>query len=91
MAPRIIPFSVDSHREAFFEMNMEFLRWSHEQILVHHGIDMSSGQGGNASEFVESMFDELIALEPPAGIIFVLEIESNLAGMGLIKTIGEGV
>ncbi|MHA2142553.1 MAG: GNAT family N-acetyltransferase [Candidatus Thorarchaeota archaeon] len=90
MAMKIIPFNITAHREAFFEMNIEFVEWSHEQILAHHGVDMDSGTG-SAREYVESMFDDLVTLVPPAGFIYVLEVNDELAGMALIKAIGEGI
>ncbi|MHA2118191.1 MAG: GNAT family N-acetyltransferase [Candidatus Thorarchaeota archaeon] len=91
MTPRIVPFDVNAHREAFFEMNIEFVRWSHEQILTHQGVDLSSGAETSASEYVESMVNDLIALTPPTGIIYVLEVNDEMAGMALLKTMGEGI
>ncbi|MFX0108448.1 MAG: GNAT family N-acetyltransferase [Candidatus Hodarchaeota archaeon] len=91
MGAKIVPINVEVHRDVFFEMNFEFIRWSHEQILAHHGVDMSQGSDGNAREYVEQMVDEFLALEPPAGFVLVLEVDNKVAGMGLIKTIGEGI
>ena len=91
MTPKIVPFNVKDHREAFFDLNIEFVRWSHEQILTHHGVDMSTGGDMSLREFVESMVDDLIALVPPKGIIYVLEDNDELVGMALLKQIGEGV
>ncbi|MHA2209509.1 MAG: GNAT family N-acetyltransferase [Candidatus Thorarchaeota archaeon] len=90
MTVKIIPFNPAIHKAQFFEMNIKFVRWSHEQILAHHGVDMSEGTG-DAREYMESMVDELAALKPPKGFVLVLEDEKKLAGMGLIKTIGEGI
>jgi GNAT superfamily N-acetyltransferase len=88
MPPRIIPLNVKAHRKAFFKMNVEFLRWDHEQILKHHGVDLSSGDD-DAS--VETMVNDLIVLVPPAGIIYVLEVNDEVGGMALLKTIGKGI
>ncbi|MHA2041910.1 MAG: GNAT family N-acetyltransferase [Candidatus Thorarchaeota archaeon] len=90
MTVKIIPFNAEHHKKQFFEMNIEFVRWSHEQILTHHGVDMSEGSG-DAREYVESMSDELAALQPPRGFVLVLESEEKLVGMALIKTIDEGI
>lgn len=90
MTAKIIPFNTDLHKSQFFEMNLEFLSWDREQILAHHGVDMSEGPG-DAREYMGSMVDELAALKPPKGFVLVLEDEEKLAGMGLIKTIGEKV
>ena len=90
MTAKIIPFNVDLHKSQFFEMNLEFVSWSHEQILTHHGVDMSEGTG-DAREYMESMVDEPAALKPPKGFVLVLEDEEKLVGMGLAKTIGEGI
>jgi ribosomal protein S18 acetylase RimI-like enzyme len=90
MTAKVIPFNPDLHKKQFFEMNIEFVRWSHEQILTRHGVDMSEGSG-SAREYVESMSDELAALKPPKGFVLVLEAEDTLVGMSLIKTIGEGI
>jgi GNAT superfamily N-acetyltransferase len=87
---KIVPFTAKLHEKPFFEMNLEFVSWSHEQILTHHGVDMSRGPG-DPREYVESMVDDLAALKPPNGFVLVLEDEERLIGMGLIKTIGVGV
>ena len=90
MTVKIVSFNADLHRTQFFEMNLEFVSWSHEQILAHHGVDMSTGPG-DPHEYVESMLDDLAALKPPNGFVLVLEDEEKLVGMGLIKSIGEGI
>jgi GNAT superfamily N-acetyltransferase len=90
MTVKIIPFNENYHKSQFRELIIEFIRWSHEQILTHHGVDMSNGSG-NPQEYVESMVDELAALKPPTGFVLVLESKEKLVGMGLIKTIGEGI
>ena len=90
MTAKIVLFNPDLHKAQFFEMNVEFVRWSHEKILTHHGVDMSEGTG-DAREYMESMVDELAALKPPNGFVLVLEAEEKLVGMSLIKTIGEGI
>jgi GNAT superfamily N-acetyltransferase len=88
MTAKIVPFNADLHKAQFFEMNLEFVKWDHEQILTHHGVDMREWTG---NEYVESMVDDLAALKPPKGFVLVLEDEEKLVGMGLIKTIGEGI
>lgn len=88
---RIVPFDANKHRKQFFELNVEFVMWSHEQILEHHKVDMSEGTEGSSLEYVESMIDGLSALSPPAGFVYVLEAEDTLAGMIVAKTIEEGV
>lgn len=91
MTLKICPLDVNTHRNAFFDMNIEFVRWSHEQILKHHGVDMTAGTSGSAHDYVESMFEELVSLRPPKGIIYVLKDDDKLVGMALIKTIDEGI
>jgi len=91
MILKIVPFDEDKHREQFFEMNVEFVTWSHEQILEHHKVDMSEGTEGSALDYVNATFDDLLSLVPPKGFIYVLEDEQNLAGMVLVKTIAPGV
>ncbi|MFW9886423.1 MAG: hypothetical protein ACFFEX_18710, partial [Candidatus Thorarchaeota archaeon] len=81
MALKIVPFNADLHKKQFFEMNLEFVKWDHEQILTHHGVDMSEWTG---NEYVESMVDDLAALKPPKGFVLVLEDEEKLVGMGVI-------
>ncbi|MHA1961318.1 MAG: GNAT family N-acetyltransferase [Candidatus Thorarchaeota archaeon] len=91
MKLRIVPFEVNTHKAQFFELNVEFVTWSHEQILEHHKVDMSGGAGGSSREYVESTIDDLSSLSPPAGFVFVLETGETLAGMIVAKTIEKGV
>jgi GNAT superfamily N-acetyltransferase len=84
---KIVPFDIERHRSQFFELNVEFVTWSHKQILEHHKVDMSEGTGGSSREFMESTIDALSALSPPTGFVYVLEAEKTLAGMIVLKTI----
>jgi ribosomal protein S18 acetylase RimI-like enzyme len=88
---KIVPFDVNRHKTQFFELNVEFVTWSHEQILLHHKVDMSEGAEGGPREYVEATIDDLSALTPSAGFVYVLEADETLAGMIVAKTIEEGV
>ncbi|MFW9890294.1 MAG: GNAT family N-acetyltransferase [Candidatus Thorarchaeota archaeon] len=90
MVAKVVPFNADIHKTQFFEMNLEFFEWSHEQILIHHGVDMSEGTG-DAHEYLKSMVESFAVLKPPKGFVFILEDENKPVGMGLVKKIGKGV
>jgi GNAT superfamily N-acetyltransferase len=91
MTPKIVSFNAEVHKTQFVEMNLEFVTWSHEQILKHHKVDMSSGSEGDSQEYVKSTINALLSLEPPKGFINIVEEGSAIVGMAVIKTIELGI
>ena len=96
---RLVPYDSISHRAQFLELNMEFITWISTQMRIHHNIDaeaqirqMTEAQiGQNIREYVENYVDKFTTLKPPKGIIYILETEENVIGMGALSPLDERV
>ncbi|MFW9800547.1 MAG: GNAT family N-acetyltransferase, partial [Candidatus Thorarchaeota archaeon] len=53
-----------------------------------HGIDILSTAEGTVHDYVEMGMDSFTATKPPDGIVYVLEIDGKVEGMGALRRIG---
>lgn len=96
---RFVPYDSISHRAQFFELNIEYITWISTQMRIHHNIDaeaqigqMSEAQiGQTIREYVANYIDKFTTLRPPKGIIYILETEGKVIGMGALSPLDERV
>jgi len=88
---KFVLYDDDRHRIPCFELNVAFITWIAEEMRARHKIDAESMIGQTAQEYVETVFDTFAALKPPQGILYILEVDDEVAGMGAVKPLEEGV
>ena len=88
---KFVPYDDDRHRIPFFELNVELITGISEEMRARHNIDAESMMGQTVQEYVETVFNTFAALKPPKGILYILEIDDEVAGMGAVKPLEEGV
>jgi len=88
---RFVPYNEETHRNQFFELNLEYLTEINEIAYTKHGIKVNPS--GTVLEYVESVFPTFAAIKPPEGVICILEVDGKPEGMGVLKkledTVGE--
>jgi len=86
-----VPYNDETHRDRFFELNLEYLTGINELSYTKHGVKVNPS--GTVLEYVESVFPSFAAIKPPDGIICILEVDGKPEGMGVLKkledTVGE--
>lgn len=80
----IISYSDEEHRERFFELNLDYVRWVAEKYKALHDIDLESINGKSNEEYVKEFLQDFTKIEPPRGQILVLRANNEIVGMGAI-------
>ena len=86
---RIVSFDAERHGARFFELNLEYLSWVDGMISERHGISLNPG--GTVRGYLEGVFPKFTEIEPPEGVIYVVEVDGEAEGMGVLRRIEEGV
>ena len=81
----LIPFDVNVHKEEYRQLNIELIAWITDQLAKNYQIDAVSMVGQTIPEYVDDHLEDLAGLKPPDGIIYLLEAEGKIAGMGAIR------
>ncbi|MBC8224718.1 GNAT family N-acetyltransferase [Candidatus Bathyarchaeota archaeon] len=80
-----VPYDDDIHRDQFFNLNLEYLSWINDLVYERHGIRINPG--GSVREYLESVFPKMAVIVPPEGIIYIIEVEGMVDGMGVLRRI----
>jgi GNAT superfamily N-acetyltransferase len=80
-----VQYNDETHRDPFFELNLEYLSWIDGIITERHGISINPD--GSVREYLESVFPKMAAIKPPEGFIYIIEVEGEASGMGILRRI----
>jgi ribosomal protein S18 acetylase RimI-like enzyme len=73
------------HRLQFSQMFREYSTWINNEVKKHYGVYIVPP--AELLKVQESTILEIVAIEPPEGIIYIIEIEGKAAGMGRLTTL----
>jgi ribosomal protein S18 acetylase RimI-like enzyme len=80
-----VQFDLNVHRETFTQLNVELITWITNQLRENYNFDPIANVGQDVSEYVAAHLKDFISLKPPNGIVYLLEAEGTIIGMGAIK------
>ena len=87
-----VPYDEMTHRDPFLKLNVEHLNWFVKEAFARHNIDTIAIAGPRTvQEYVETHLDEFTSIRPPKGIIYMVEAEGKVVGMGALRELEEGV
>lgn len=86
-----VPFDLEVHMDEYIQMNIEYLTWVSEQYMEHFNIDAFSILGQSVKEYVEDHLEPFISLKPTEGILYILEYQGKITGMGAIYELRDKV
>ena len=86
---QFVPYNDETHRNQFFELNLEYLKGINELSYAKHGIKVNPN--GTVLEYVENVFPTYAAIKPPEGVICILEVDGEAEGMGVLKKLEDDV
>lgn len=86
-----VSFDPDVHIEDFIQMNIDYLTWVSEQLYENYRVDAFSVLGQTIPEWVDDNLEPYISLKPPEGILYILEVDGDVAGMGVLKKLSDGI
>jgi len=85
----LVPFNPDVHTEEFTQMNIEYMTWIFNQLDENYQIDAVSITGQSVPEWVNDNLEPYTSLKPPEGILYILEVDGDVAGMGALKKLSD--
>ncbi len=83
--PRIFQVESDDDRRHLRQLFGEYLEWVNARCIEEYDISFDTG------EVLERTMDELGQFYPPEGRLFLCEYDSQLAGCGCLRRIGDGI
>lgn len=86
-----VPFDGSVHREEYRQLNVELITWIADQFTTKYQLDAVSLTGQPILEYVDDHLEDLTRLQPPDGIIYLLVVEGDIAGMGAIRKLSEEI
>jgi GNAT superfamily N-acetyltransferase len=86
----IVKYDDKKHRTQFFNLNLEYLTYVDNENKRRYGITLNP-DGGSVEEYLKTVFNKFTKIEPPNGIIYILERDGRVEGMGAIRRIDEGI
>ena len=86
-----VPLNPEIHREQFIQLNVEHISWMAEQLKEKYELDAISLIGQTIPEYVEEHLEDLTSLKSPDGIIFLLVVDGDIAGMGAFRKLRDEI
>lgn len=86
-----VPFDLNVHKEEYIKMNIELITWIADQLIENYQLDAISNIEQAVQEHVDDHLEDLASLKPPDGIIYLLVIEGEMAGMGALRKLSNEV
>ncbi len=85
-----VPYDDNKHHNQFQELNIEYITWFRDEMLANYNIDLFTGRS-TVRQYIENTLPEFIEAKPPEGVIFILEVDGKMCGMGALKKLEEGI
>lgn len=80
-----------AHRDAMLGINIEYMAWVAAGIEQSFGLTSQALLGMPPAEYVASVIDKVCGEPPPRGAFYLVYVDRDLAGMGGLRPLGDGV
>ena len=81
----IFQVETDEHKAHVRELYWEYIEYVRQMIVQEFGVDFE------VAPIVERDMNELYKLSPPHGRLFLIQLDDQIAGLGGLRQIGEGI
>jgi ribosomal protein S18 acetylase RimI-like enzyme len=88
---RFVPYNPNVHNDDFFQMNIEYMTWIHDQLDENYQIDSRSMVSSTIQERAYATLEQYGSLNPPLGIVYIIEVDGDVAGMGALRKLNANV
>jgi len=79
------------HKNEHINLNFEFLSWIVEETKRRYKIDLVTMSGISVQEYVQNGYDEFTKSYENNGIIYIIEVDGNVAEMGDLRRLEENI
>ena len=90
MAEELVQFNPKIHLDDFRQLCIESFTWHWDEMWKNYQVDMVPSYG-TPSEFVDRQLESYASLKPPEGILLILEVDGETAGMGAITKFNDDI
>ena len=80
---QLVSYADEKHRAQFYELNHEYLSWVDDEIYTRYGARVNPI--GSVKEYLDGVFNDFTDINPPEGLICILEVDGSAVGMGALK------
>ncbi len=85
----IVPFNPEKHMDGYIEIYTDYITWFSQQFIEHNHRDIYTEMGTSITEFVQNNLEPYISMKLPEGTLQILEVDSKVAGMGVIHKLSK--
>lgn len=85
-----VPYDDKRHRDHFFDLSLEYATWFKNEVIERYRRDPFVG-APPLREYLEQILPHLTELKPPDGVVYILEVDEKVVGMGALRRLEEGV
>jgi ribosomal protein S18 acetylase RimI-like enzyme len=86
---RFVPYDDERHRAHYTKMMIEYGSWLNNQVYTHYGVYLL--QDDTVPNYVQRNMPVVTSVKPPEGIIYIIEVDGEVAGAGRFDTFEEGI
>jgi len=86
-----VPYDEKRHRDLFFDLSLEYSIWFRNEIIKKYGRDPFAGAPLPLQKWLEQFLPKLTGAKPPEGVVYILEVDEEMVGMGALRRLEEGV
>ena len=79
------------HRDALIALNVEYVSWVFAGVEQLFKVPADQIVGVPAHAYVPTVIDKVCGHAPPLGIFYLVHVGQQLAGMGGLRSLGNGV
>ena len=88
---KIVQFNPIKHKQQFIDLNIEFLGWVVDEMIKQYNIDIVSKTGFSVKKYVQMHYKDFIKSYEEKGIMYFIEIEGKIIGMGGIRKLKDNI
>ena len=78
-------------RSRLLDLNTEYMAWNSDEVEKALGVNVATLVGMPIADYVASVIDKVCGAPPPDGIFYLVECEGQLAAMGGLRKVRQGV
>ena len=86
---RFVEYDEDRHQSKYVDMVEEYSKSLDDDVFRHYGVRLI--QSGDIRELIEKHVPLWASVEPPEGIIILVEYGDKIVGTGRLDTFSQGV
>jgi len=86
-----IVFNQDVHRSSVVDLSESYFNWMACELLKNYCIDVYPIIGSTLQDYVQHNVDEFASSISTDGVLYLIQVEDKIVGMGALRKLTEGV